>query len=107
MASHKFCPLTFAEEIDKAVRFIKVRQFHAGFTEINQPHLGGAIEVTIEPEEGDENVFHIMFKFIAIPSDQIIIQELKTITYHELRMLAAQYDLEKDDIDNELASRAA
>lgn len=105
MAFRKFYPFSFAEEIEKAIRFIKVMQFQAGFPEITRPHLGGEIEVSIEPDDNDGNIFHIMFRFLAIPGDQIILQEYRQVTYQELRHFASEYDKNKDKIDLELSIR--
>lgn len=105
MKARRYCPLTFAEEIEKAVRYIKVNQFKSGFTEILYPERGGDIEVLIEPDEEDTNIFHILFSFITLPTRQIIIKEYKRITYNELRRLAAEYDKVKEDVDKELKSR--
>lgn len=107
MPISKFYPLTAAEEIDKAIKFIKARQFHAGFPEITRPHLGGKIDVTIECDPEDENVFHIKFRFITIPGHQTILQEYKRATYHEVRRYASEYDKDKENIDSLLAGAAA
>ena len=72
MQLRSFYPVTFAEEIEKATRFIKVKQFQAGFPEISNPERGGEIEVSIEPDEKDDNVFHIMFKYVTLPGPKTI-----------------------------------
>lgn len=105
MPFRKFYPLTAAEEIEKAILFIKARQYHAGFLEIPNPHFGGEIEVSIEADPNDPNVFHVIFKFMAIPSNQPIIQVAKEINYQELRTLAWQYDQDKEKIDGELSDQ--
>lgn len=98
----QFFPFTFEKEIEKAIKFIKVEQFHAGFPEIPRPYYGGEIEVLIVQDEVDKNNFHVKFSFVTMPGRQPIIQEHKVIPYAELHRLATNYDQNKERIDEEL-----
>lgn len=92
-------------EIDKAVRFIKVKQFHSGFTEIFSPEKGGDIEVSIEQDKDKHDHFHVNFRFLTIPGRTTLFSEQKTINYNELQRLANEYEKHKDDIEEELNYR--
>jgi hypothetical protein len=94
------------EEIKKAIRFIKVKQFHAGFTEISSPEQGGAVEVTIQRNKEDEDKFLVNFKFVTIPGHTIVFHEERLIDHQELTHLAQEYDKNKEQIERELSYRA-
>lgn len=98
-----FYPPGLRENIEKAVRFIKADQFHAGFTEISHPEKGGTIEVLIKPNENDNTLFHVVFRYLTTPGHQTILTQEKDISYSELMRLSSEYDKNKDRIDTQLS----
>lgn len=93
------------EEIKKAISFIKVDQFHSGFPEIADPERGGNIEVVIERDSVNKELFHVMFSFLSTPGNSPIYQQKREISHSELRRLANEYDKNKERIDAELERR--
>jgi hypothetical protein len=107
MKSRLFYPITIAEEIEKAKRYIATNQFKAGFREIVNPGLGGLLEVKIEADEKQPDNFLVSMKYVSLPDRKPIISEERSISYSELRRMATAYDQDKTAIDEELASREA
>lgn len=98
-----FYPVQLNDDIQKAVRFIKADQFHAGFTEISHPEKGGEIEVSIRQNEKDTTLFHVVFRYVTEPGRQTILTQEKDISYKELMRFASLYDKNKDRIDSQLS----
>jgi hypothetical protein len=91
--------------IEKAISFIKVKQFQSGFTEVSYPEQGGDIDVTIEQEGNNPDLFRINFTFMSIPERVPILREQKVVPYSEIKRLAQEYDNNKLQIDDELKNR--
>lgn len=95
-------PELVEEEIEKAARLIKVKQFHSGFPEIFSCEQSGGIEVSITQDSEQPNYFHINFRFVTIPGQMTLFREQKLISYHDLKKLVIEYDRHKDQIEEEL-----
>ncbi|MBA2655122.1 MAG: hypothetical protein H0U71_08680 [Gammaproteobacteria bacterium] len=95
------------EQIAKAVNLIKVMHYDSSFPEIAFPDQGGYVEVAIEQDENNPEVFHVQFCFITLPKRDLLFQQQKDITYFELKNFVREYDNNKEEIDQELQAREA
>lgn len=93
------------EYIAKAIKFIKVKQFHSGFLEISSPEQGGEIEVNIKQNASNPHLFCVTFSFTTMPDRKILLRQERTININELKKYASLYDADQFHIDEELAQR--
>lgn len=98
-------PNLIEEYQKKAIKFIKVKQFHAGFPEIFSHAVRGKIEVSITQDPEQKDLFEVNFQFVILPAGITLFREQKTITFTKLRQFAVNYDEDQKHIDEELSKR--
>lgn len=98
--------LLLKQYIEKAIRFIKVKQFNSGFPEIFSPEQGGEIAVVIQQDAKSPDLFNVDFSYMTIPGHDVIFRDTRLIDYTELKRLAMGYDQNKEQIDQELSYRS-
>lgn len=92
------------QQIEKAVRFIEAPQFHTGFAEIFSPLHPVLLKVSITQDPAHKDLFQVHVSYHT-PEEKTLFKQEKTITHHELKKFADEYDKHHDEIERALRER--
>lgn len=97
----KFIKKRILLEIEKAIKFIKIDQFHTGFPTYTAE---GIIEVSIHQDESNRNLFRIDFE-LQNQDGYTILKKTTNASYEDIQNYAQAYDRNKEKIENTLRQR--